>query len=242
MIRIVWASLVTIFATAFWGTVVMVAAAARVRGPLYATATRRWARTILWSTGSRVEVHGAEHLSETEPQVVVSNHFSALDIIAQAAVLPLPFHFLGKKELNSIPFFGAAWRAAGHISLDRTNRQSARLSLQQAGHVIHESRGKVIIYPEGTRSRSGELQPFKRGAFLLAIEAQVPVVPTAIVGTYGMIGRYFALRPGVIRILVAPPIATDGTSLDEVDMLTAAAHERVQALLAHGHAELARHG
>ena len=89
-------------------------------------------------------------------------------------VRELETELVAKKELERIPFFGTAWKAAGHISIDRSDRTSAIQSLRRAGRSIREQRSTVIIFPEGTRSLTGEMLPFKKGAFMLALEADVP--------------------------------------------------------------------
>jgi 1-acyl-sn-glycerol-3-phosphate acyltransferase len=231
MIRTFWACLVAFFATLFYGSQVLIATALRVPGTFYSRTTQAWSRAIVRAAGIPITVEGAEHLSPDQPQVIVSNHLSAVDIVVKGAVLPLPYHFLGKKELNRVPFFGAAWRAAGHISLDRSNRQRAMESLKAASRTILRTGGKVIIYPEGTRSRSGELQPFKKGAFLLAVEAQVPVVPTVLIGTYGVFDERGALHPRPVKVVFGEPIPTVGLGSDDVEALATRAFHRMQSLI-----------
>lgn len=227
-LRTLWVLLVAWAATTLFGSLVLVCSLLRVRGNVYGWATREWARNILWASGVEVVLHGTQHLPEGEPQVLVSNHLSIFDILAQAATLPLPFHFVGKKELNRVPFFGRAWRAAGHISLDRSNRADAIRSLRAAGQRIQQTRGKVVIYPEGTRSRTGKLQPFKKGAFMLAIEAKVPVVPTVVRGSFAILQPdTLRLRPSTIHLHFLEPIPTAHLDANSADALMLRVHERI---------------
>lgn len=236
MIRTLWTALAVVFATYFYGTVVIVASLFGVRGDLYTRCTQRWARTILRASNVPVRLEGFEHIRPDSPQIVVSNHVSGYDIFALAAVLPPPFSFVGKKELDRIPFFGRAWVAAGHISIDRSNRQQAIATLQEAGRRIREERSTVIIFAEGTRSRTGELQPFKKGAFALAVESGVPVVPTVIVDSERIMrGKLGRVHPTPITIRFGPPIEVerrrDAGGLDAVMRET---HERMRRMLS-GH-------
>ncbi|HET7322108.1 MAG TPA: lysophospholipid acyltransferase family protein [Longimicrobiaceae bacterium] len=199
MIRTGWAYLNAIFATLFFGAVAIVASLLRIHGRVYFWATQQWGRTVLWASDVPVYTHGMDGVDWEAPQVLVANHTSAYDILALAAVLPGPFAFVAKKELERIPFFGTAWKAAEHISIDRTDRQSAVQSLRRAGEKIRREHSTVIIFPEGTRSRTGELQPFKKGAFMLALEARVSVVPVLIRGSA-------AIMPAGSRQLHPQPI------------------------------------
>lgn len=198
MIRSAWVALNIALATLFFGFIAIVGSLLRVRGRLYFWATQQWSRGILWASAVPVVPHGMDRVDWSSPQVLVSNHVSFYDVFALAAILPAPYAFVAKKELERIPFFGMAWKAAGHISIDRSDRNSAIQSLRRAGQSIREQRSTVIIFPEGTRSLTGELLPFKKGAFTLAMEARVPVVPVVVRGSAEI------QRPGSLRIRPRP--------------------------------------
>jgi len=227
VIRTIWFFLVVAAATIFYGVWSIGASLFGVKGTLYSRLTQSWARAILRAAGVPVTTGGVENVRPDEPQIIVSNHVSWFDIFAIAAVLPLPFYFVAKKELERIPLFGAAWKAAGHISIDRSNRQKAIQSLRDAGEQVRRDRGSVIIFPEGTRSRSGRLQPFKKGAFSLALEAGVPIVPTVVTGSYDIMRPdSWTVHPQTVHLRFAEPVTP--APRESSDALT----ERVYAIIA----------
>lgn len=211
MIRTAWVMLVTGVATLFFGLIAILGSLLRIRGRLYYWATRQWSRTILRASAVPVVQHGIERIDWDAPRLVVSNHASFYDVFAIASILPSPYAFVAKKELERIPFFGTAWKAAGHISIDRTDRASAIQSLRRAGQSIREQRSTVIIYPEGTRSLTGALLPFKKGAFTLAVEAGVPIVPVIVTGSAEI------QRPGSLRVFPRPVHVYFGDPVDPTE-------------------------
>lgn len=196
-------------------------------------AGRRWARSLLWTAGTRVELTGGEALEPGRAHVLVSNHVSWFDILALAASLPGPFRFVAKKELTKVPIFSQAWQAAGHIPIDRHDRASAIQSLEVARRSLEEHRPTVIFFPEGTRSPTGELRGFKKGAFILAIQTGVEVVPAAILGSREVMPKgSLRIRTGrTIRVRLGPPIPVDGLTIDDRDALTRRGREAVLKLL-----------
>ena len=183
-------------------------------------AARGWAKNILWAAGVKVVIEGLENLRTDAPQIVVANHQSWFDVFALAAELPVRYRFVAKKELGEIPVFGAAWMACGHVSVDRGNREAAIEALDQAWREIHEDKLTMILFPEGTRSPDGRLQPFKKGAFVLAVQGQVPLVPVAVVGSREIMAKGVkGVRKGEIRLRIGPAISTEGATLRDRNRL-----------------------
>lgn len=167
---------------------------------------RLWARAHLAAMGIAPKYVGLEHAAGTAPRVFLANHASNLDIWALVPVLPVNTRFVSKRTIFWIPVLGQAMALAGFIAIDRKDRTSAIRSLGKAADKVKNG-ASVILFPEGTRSRDGRLQRFKRGAFHLALEAGVPVVPVAISGAYPVLKRRsIVVRPGPVRVTFAPPI------------------------------------
>jgi 1-acyl-sn-glycerol-3-phosphate acyltransferase len=237
--RIIWTAVVGLSALLWWGTIVLIESVRGVRSSeWYVMATRRWARSIIWASGCPVVVHGAENVRPGMPQVVASNHISWFDVFALASVIEVPYHFVAKKELMKIPLFGRAMEAAGHITIDRSNRDRAIESLRAAGEKIRRSPGAVVIFPEGTRSRTGRLMPFKKGAFVLAAEAQVAIVPAAITGSFEIMRKGSArIHPNTIHIHFLPPIEPGevvALSAGGTEPLMDAVRSRIAAVVGEG--------
>ncbi len=194
---------------------------------------RVWARIILAAAGVRVVVHGDEH-RRGSTHIFVGNHVSWFDVFAMAAHLRW-FKFVAKAELFRIPLFGPAMRVAGMIPIERQQQARARTSIHQAGAAIHAG-ASVILFPEGTRGRSYAPRPFKKGAFVLAIETQSPVVPVAIFGTIQIQPKGSVLiRPGRIDMHFLAPIETAGKSYGERDALAVEARVRIAECLQREH-------
>lgn len=209
MIRTVWVWLNGLVATAVLSVVVLVCALFGAGGDTYDGIGRAWARWILNVSGVKVKLEGLEHVAADRPQIVVSNHASWYDVWALAAFIPGRYHFVAKKELAAIPLFGHAWRAAGHISIDRSDTASAVRSLREAGERLRAENGTVVIFPEGTRSDAEGMLPFKKGAFMLAITTGVEIVPTAVIGGRRILAKGgWRVRPGTLIVRFGEPIAS----------------------------------
>ncbi len=194
-------------------------------------AARNWSRRLVRASGATVKVTGTEGFDAETPHIIVANHQSWFDVFAIAGFLPARLRFVAKAELAKIPIFGPAWVECGHVSIDRKDRASAIHSITEAGRRIREENLSIVLFPEGTRSPDGSLKPFKKGAFVLAIQSGVPIVPVAVRGSWNVMpkGR-FRLRPGPIEVRMGAPISVEGLELADRDTLLQTAWDAVRRL------------
>ena len=165
---------------------------------------RVWSPFVFWVFGVRLNVTGLENTDSKETAIYVANHASPLDIPALFMAMPVAGYFVAKRELKKIPFMGWFMTVSGMIFIDRTNRESAMKSMHKAGKQIKKGKN-VIAFPEGTRSRTGEMQQFKRGSFVMAKEADIPVQPCIITGAFArMKPKSVEGYPGVINVHFLP--------------------------------------
>ena len=170
---------------------------------------RFWNNWVLWSTGVKINVEGLERLDSNKQYIFIGNHESALDIPVAVASLPFNVVFLAKKELFTIPLFGWGMSAAGMIKVDRQNRDRAKRSVNSAIEALKKRNISIIMYPEGTRSFTSELLPFKKGAFILAIRSGLPIVPITISGAREIAPKNtLRLHKGEINFIVGKPVST----------------------------------
>ena len=231
--RSIWYFGTSIFVTAFWSTAVVLGALVGVRyrkGGLYDTAARKWGAWLAAANGLELRTEGLDKIPADRPYVYISNHVSFADMWALCALLPDSMRFVAKKELFDIPLFGHALRAARHIRIDRQNLQAAFGAYEQAGKAIRYGIS-AIVFAEGTRSRNGKLQPFKKGPFVLAIASKVEVIPVWVEGTYEALppGGWY-VRPGVVTLRFGTPVATAGLDYDDRAELTDQVHTQIVGL------------
>jgi 1-acyl-sn-glycerol-3-phosphate acyltransferase len=234
VIRLLWVAIVAVPATIWHGTRILWAArrGGERRRCVCEEVARTWSRILLRAAGVRVELEGAEVIDPDRSQVLVANHVSWFDVLALSAFLPGSYRFVAKQELGRIPFFGPAWQACGHISIDRSDRNAAIRSLAVARRQLEQDHPTIILFPEGTRSVDGRLQRFKRGAFVLAIQTGVDVVPAAIMGSRDVMRKgSFRIRSGTVRIRFGTPIEVEGLEMEDRGLLTDRARSAVGALL-----------
>ena len=160
-----------------------------------------WGKVALLANRVKVRIEGMEHLNGKGPYIFMSNHQGSYDIFALLGHLPFQFKWLAKKELFSIPFFGWTMAAAGYISIDREGTRETVEAMNEAAQKIRDGMS-VVIFPEGSRSPDGSIQPFKKGGFTLAIKSKVPIVPIAISGSREIMPKdRLTAAPGEIRML-----------------------------------------
>ena len=178
----------------------------RRRGRLFHALARFWARTVLAICRVHVRAKGAENLDPRQSHVYVSNHASMLDIPAILAAVPDQIRIVYKKELEVIPFFGWGLKWGHYIGINRGRGSDAMRSIEEAIEKIRSGQS-LLLYAEGTRTTDGKLQPFKRGAFNIAVRAGVPVVPLTVNGSYRILPkRSIIIQPGSVEIVLGKPI------------------------------------
>ena len=197
-----------------------------------------WATLILKTVGMRVRVEGLEHLTASDPAVYAANHLSAIDIPVLYSCVPGQFRIMAKKGLFRYPFLGWYLTRSGQIPIVLGDAHASLRSLNRACDALRRGM-PLVVFPEGGRSPSGELQDFMHGAFYVAIRAQAPVVPMAIVGSYELLPmNSFHAIPGEIGLVIGAPIPTAGMRLRDTGKLAAQVRREVAALY-DSHAKMA---
>jgi 1-acyl-sn-glycerol-3-phosphate acyltransferase len=180
---------------------------------------RFWGKFVLFVCGIKVKVNGATQVDPTKSYVFMANHQGNFDIPVLLGCLPFQFRWLAKAELFRIPIFGRAMRGCGYISIDRFNRSSAFDSIARAAQTIRNG-VNVMIFPEGTRSLDGKIRPFKKGGFVLTVDAGVSIIPIIIYGTYPIMPKNrLLIRPGPVSLEILEPVETSGYTRENKDVL-----------------------
>src|SRR5262249_29045539 len=189
---------------------------------------RAWSRLILKTTGVRVTVNGLERLNPSRSYVFAANHQSVYDIPIVFASLPYQLRIIAKESLGNIPFMGWHLRRAGHVLVDRSNPGAG--VVKKMARLVAKGQS-LIVFPEGTRSVDGAVGRFKGGSFVIAQQAELPVVPLTITGSRGvMLKGQLTVRPGDVMLTVHEPIETKGIPRDGVRDLA----DRVRSTVAAG--------
>lgn len=187
---------------------------------------------LIWLARATPVVQHRERIAATFPAIYVSNHTSTLDAFIAIWLCPVGGCGVVKKQITNIPFFGWLFRLSGHLSIDRADQQSAIAALKSTAEFVRQNRLALWIWPEGTRSRDGRLQPLKKGVVHLAIATGLPIVPVVVHGAHKNWAKHaFTLNPVTIPVLVLPPIDTSGWSIDTTDAHCAEIYEVLAAAL-----------
>jgi 1-acyl-sn-glycerol-3-phosphate acyltransferase len=191
----------------------------------------------LWLSGIKVQIIGRENILHDRAAVYAVNHTSNVEPpILFHALSPLfpRLRVLYKAELRKLPILVRAWDLAGFVPLERGNREQSLPAIDRAAEALR-SGNSFLIFPEGTRSRTGELLPFKKGGFIMAIKGQAPVVPVAITGAREAMRKgSYVIQPVTVNVRFGRPVESEGITLDGRDRLTAAVRESIEELLREG--------
>jgi len=191
---------------------------------------RFWSWVLVRLAGIRLTVEGSENMRGDQRYVVVANHKSWFDITCLVLAIPQRMRFMGKISLFKIPIFGWALSRLGFIPIDRKNRSTAVQSFDLAASRIRQGYS-VLIFPEEGRSRTRDMRPFQRGAFLLAMKSELPILPVAVDGTYDVMrAGAWKVTPGPVFIRFGTPIETAGVSIRERQRLADEARDQILAM------------
>lgn len=178
-----------------------------------------WSRLFCLFSLVRVEVSGRENIDKDKSYVFVSNHQGAYDIFLVYGYLNHNFKWVMKQSLRNIPFVGKACESAGHIFIDRGNPKAIQHTIEAAKKKLQGGMS-VVIFPEGTRSADGKLHKFKRGAYQIAVDLNIPVVPLTINGSYKILSKSSKLiNPGKLTLKIHPPIYPDKETGHDMEVL-----------------------
>jgi 1-acyl-sn-glycerol-3-phosphate acyltransferase len=224
-----------VFSTIVFGSVSVVASLFDSTGRAAMRVARVWSRSLLLFARVRVKVEGIEKIDPGASYIFCSNHLSYMDTPAVLSSIPAEFRFLAKEGLFQIPLLGTHLKQAGHIPVPREDPRRAIRTMTRAGRIVRERGVSLLIFAEGGRSRDGALRPFKEGAAYIAIQAQAPLVPVAVIGTREILPMGSAVfHAGRVRLRIGNPIPTEGLTLRDRKALTAAAHEQIADMLETG--------
>jgi len=205
--------------TAFFCIVVILTSIFDRNGRYIHKIARIWAKGILFGSRIKITTKGFANIDPSGFYICMSNHSSNFDIPVLLAFLPVQFRWLIKKELYKIPLFGFTLKRAGYIRIDRSNRHSAIKSIKEAAAIVRNG-VSLMIFPEGTRSKDGNLQSFKKGGFVLAVESGVPILPIIIHGTYGIMPKkQIRIVPGNVILEICPPVEVSDYTMETKDEL-----------------------
>ncbi len=192
-----------------------------------------WSRLFCIIAGVRIEIKNINRIKELDEHAIFcSNHQSNFDVVALYRTSINPIHFIAKKELKNLPFIGWYISSIGMIFIDRSNREKAIESMKKAGKLIKSGKD-VFTFPEGTRSRTGELQMFKRGSFIIAKSNNIKIIPIGISGSYEVNPpKSFNLRPGKITVNFGDPLSPNDYKSYTPEKLADLTKEKVAQLIA----------
>ncbi|MCX8123580.1 MAG: 1-acyl-sn-glycerol-3-phosphate acyltransferase [Spirochaetes bacterium] len=221
---IMWASLMSVLLF----IPMTVAAVFSVTGNLAFNISKIWAWTMLIVTGVKVHIKGREKIQPGVQYVIISNHQSQYDILALVTSLKIQFRWVIKKELLYVPLFGWALYAAKNVFIDRGNREKAIASINRAVNRLPKG-VSILVFAEGTRSKDGSLQKFKKGGFTIAIERKMPILPVAVKGSREILPKgSFVFTRGSIEVVVCDPIPVEEYTHERIDELINKTHTIIE--------------
>lgn len=188
---------------------------------------KKWSKTIMKLTGSEIKIKGEEHLPRG-PVVFISNHEGDFDIPTLLGYIPKPFGFISKIEVKKVPVISSWMEVLKCVFLDRKDRRQAVRSIRQGTEYLRQGHS-LVIFPEGTRSKGGEMNTFKSGSFRLAKDGEVPIVPICIQGTADVFEKNNRLiRPAQIEVKILPPVMAEDYKEKSIKEMAAEIEEMIR--------------
>ncbi len=227
-----WLVFVTVFWTIFFGIITTFTFLFDfTKGKLLSTVVTFWARTIFFSARVKIKIIGLGNLDISKNYIFAANHSSSLDIPLMLGFLPFWIVPVSKIELKWIPFLGWAMQMAGHIFVDRRDHQRAMTSISRTKESLLKTPRSILLFPEGSRTSDGNIQPFKSGGLSLGISTGMPIVPIAILGTFESLSKKSnTFKNKLLTIKIGSPIETICYEETDRKVLSSLVYERVKEL------------
>ncbi|MFI3296450.1 MAG: lysophospholipid acyltransferase family protein [bacterium] len=188
-----------------------------------------WARALMFIALIKINVVGKENFDPKKSYVFMSNHQSMLDIFLIYGWLNSKFKWIMKKELRKMPFVGKACAMMGHIFVDRSSAIKAKQSIQKAKEQLVGGTS-IVVFPEGTRTKTGEIGKFKRGAFSIAKDTHIPIIPMTIIGAYECVSsKEFCIKPGKITLVIHPEVNTENITNENFHQLVSDVRDQINS-------------
>jgi len=201
------------------------------RGKILSKIVKYWARTIFLSAGIKTKIIGLENLDSSKNYIFAANHSSSLDIPLMLGFIPFWIVPISKVELKWIPFLGWAMQMAGHVFVDRSKHKKAMSSIKNIKNSLIKRPRSILLFPEGSRTKDGQIKQFKSGGLGLGIETKIPIAPVAIIGTFDSLKKGTKLFINNLLIIkVGNPIDTTGYSEKDRKTLANIVCDRVKEL------------
>ncbi len=225
--------------TALLGTLSLLSSFFDHSGSIQHKFARLWSWLILRTSSTPLVIEGLDRIAAGSPAIYAANHSSALDIPVLYVGLPFQFRILAKIELFRLPFLGWHLKRSGQIPIDRSDARHSLRSLSSAAQTVKEGM-PLVVFPEGGRSTDARIQPFLGGTFYVAIKAQVPIIPMAIIGTYEALRmNSYVICPTPFRLIIGDPIPTTGLHSRDMEALSARVHQAMSDLF-YAHSNIPR--
>ena len=227
-----WLLLVTVLWTVFYGIItIIVFPIDFTRGKILSKIVKYWARTIFFTAGIKSKIVGLDNLDNSKNYIFAANHSSSLDIPLMLGYIPFWIVPVSKVELKWIPFLGWAMQMAGHVFVDRSKHERAMLSIKNIKNSLIKRPRSILLFPEGSRTKDGQVNQFKSGGLSLGIETKIPIAPVAIIGTFDSLKKGSKLFINNLLIIkVGNPIDTRGYTEKDRKILADIVCDRVKEL------------